>query len=72
MVIGDFNLDQNDEKKVVLFDAIKEEHSLVQRSRFTTHMHGGILDLWFDTNCASQSVTWVPTPYSDHFVLLSS
>ena len=72
MAIGDFNLDQHDDKNVVLFDAIKQDHSLVQRSTFTTHMHGGILDLWFDTKFVALSVTWIPTSYTDHFVLLFS
>ena len=40
-----------------------------QRSQYSTHLHGGILDLVFDDN-KSDPVEWIPSPYSDHFILI--
>ena len=40
-----------------------------QRCDYSTHIHGGILDLVFD-NKKSEPVEWMPSPYSDHFVIL--
>ena len=69
LVVGDFNMDQllkvNEEK----FNPLIEGFRLIQRSRYSTHIRGGILDLVFDDR-NSESVSWIPSPYSDHFVLL--
>ena len=68
-MVGDFNLDQmlpENEEKV---NPIITELNFHQRSHYSTHILGGILDLVFD-NDKTQSVEWMPSPYSDHFVLL--
>ena len=43
--------------------------NLHQRSQYSTHIHGGILDLFFD-NKSIELVHWIPSPYSDHFILI--
>ena len=72
VICGDFNLDQRDETNLKLFDVMREEFSLFQRSKFVTHRDGGILDLFFYNKYATDSLNWFPTPYSDHFILISS
>ena len=69
LVIGDFNLDQMLIENVEMFNPLFQQFNFHQRSRYSTHIHGGILDLVFDDN-KSESVEWIPSPYSDHFVLL--
>ena len=43
--------------------------NLHQRSNYSTHIKGGILDLVFDDKRDSD-VEWMFSPYSDHFILL--
>ena len=69
IVLGDFNLDQMLETHVDLFNSLCTQFSLFQRSNYSTHIHGGILDLVFH-NKKQDPVEWIPTPYSDHFVLI--
>ena len=69
IVLGDFNLDQMHNPYVELFQDICSHFSFVQRSNYSTHIHGGILDLVFQ-NKRCQPVDWVPSPYSDHFILI--
>ena len=69
IVLGDFNLDQMLDAHVDLFNRICTQFSLFQRSNYSTHIHGGILDLVFH-NKKQDPVEWIPTPYSDHFVLI--
>ena len=40
-----------------------------QRSNYSTHIKGGILDLVFDDK-RDNDVQWMFSPFSDHFVLL--
>ena len=68
IVLGDFNLDQMHYPYVELFHGICMQFSLTQRSTYSTHIHGGILNLVFH-NQKEESVEWIPSPYSDHFVL---
>jgi hypothetical protein len=68
ILLGDFNLDQRDGNNVDLFSEFREEFSFSQRSNFTTHTSGGILDLVFD-NRNSTEVSFMPTPFSDHFII---
>ena len=42
---------------------------MVQKVEYTTHIHGGILDLVFDINGSTGSTDWMPTPFSNHFVI---
>ena len=65
IVTGDFNMSGNT-------DALNEVFPptiFYQRSQYSTHVHGGILDLVYDDK-KSDPVEWVPSPYSDHFVII--
>ena len=68
IILGDFNLDQLHHPYVDLFDGICNRFSLTQRSNYSTHIFGGILDLVFHKK--REPVEWIPSPYSDHFVLI--
>ena len=65
LVIGDFNMPGSYD---VLNEALPPK-TYHQRSQFSTHTRGGILDLVFD-NRLSDPVEWMPSPYSDHFILI--
>ena len=69
LIVGDFNMDQLLEANVEKFNRLIDEFRLFQRSTYSTHIRGGILDLVFDSS-KSEPVSWIPSPYSDHFVLL--
>ena len=69
IVLGDFNTDQMLEENVNAYYRLCEEFNLFQRSQYSTHIYGGILDLVFDTS-KFDPVQWMPSPYSDHFVLI--
>ena len=68
LLVGDFNLDQRLQENVDVVDPLVTQFGFHQRSQYTTHIHGGILDLVFDDR-NSDTVSWIPSPYSDHFVL---
>ena len=70
MVAGDINIDQRDVNNVRLFDNMINEFSFIQRSQYTTHSQGGILDLLFDSKNDAAEAKTLPVPYSDHFMLL--
>ena len=69
LIIGDVNWDQILEERVRTFDTFFAHFNCHQRSHYSTHIHGGILDLVFD-DMRSEPVQWMPSPYSDHFVIL--
>ena len=69
IIVGDFNADQMLHENVIAYADLCQRFNLTQRSTFSTHIHGGILDMVFDTG-KSNPVQWMPTPYSDHFVLI--
>ena len=69
VVIGDFNLDQMLSENIEKFNPLIMQFNFHQRSMYSTHIYGGILDLVFDNN-KSECVEWIPSPYSDHFVIL--
>ena len=69
LIVGDFNLDQMLSENVQKVGPLVTQFKLYQRSDYTTHINGGILDLVFD-NTNENIVRWLPSPYSDHFVLL--
>ena len=52
-------------------DPLIQNFNLSQRSQYSTHIHGGILDLVFDTS-NSNNFSSLPSAYSDHFVLFFS
>ena len=68
-MLGDFNLDQRLDINVSRFINMKQEFLLQQKSKFPTHVDGGILDLICDTYLNLNEVQWLPTPFSDHFML---
>ena len=70
LIVGDFNLDQMLGENVEIFNPLIRQFKLHQRSQYSTHIHGGILDLVFDNGNCCESVSWIPSPYSDHFVLI--
>ena len=67
-MVGDFNLDQMWPENVAKVDPLIQNFNLSQRSRNSSHIHGGLLDLVFHTS-NSNAVSFLPSPYSDHFVL---
>ena len=68
LLVGDFNLDQMLDENVRKTNPLLQRFNFHQRSQYSTHIEGGILDLVFDTNM-TDSVYWIPSPYSDHFTL---
>jgi len=52
------------------FAPLISEFGFNQQSKYTTHNHGGILDLVFDSSDSAKEISWIPSAYSDHFVLL--
>ena len=58
IVLGDFNLDQMHDPYVELFRDISMQFALTQRSNYSTHIHGGILDLVL-YNRKQESVKWI-------------
>ena len=58
LIVGDFNLDQMLPKHVAKVNPLIQNFNLSQCSQYSTHIHGGILDVVFD----------IPLPFSDHFV----
>ena len=71
IVIGDFNWDQMISENVLSLTPFSSYYNLHQRSNFSTHTKGGILDLVFDSGCQND-VEWMFLPFSDHFVLLGA
>ena len=69
MVIGDFNWDLMLPEHVTTLIPFSSHFNLYQRSNYSTHIKGGILDLVFDDKRDSD-VQWMFSPFSDHFVLL--
>lgn len=70
IVLGDFNMNQKSPEHQGCFTDLCIAFKLIQRSNWSTHKYGGILDLVFDSNRSKESVNWMPSPYSDHFVLI--
>ena len=69
MILGDFNWDQLLPEHVASLTPFSSHFNLFQRSNYSTHIKGGILDLVFDDKLDSD-VQWMFSPFSDHFVLL--
>ena len=68
LVVGDFNVDRMLLDHVAKFDPLIQNFNLSQRSQYSTDLHGGILDLVFDTS-NSNTVSSLQSAYSDYFVL---
>ena len=65
LILGDFNLPQNRED----LNSVLPPETFHQRCHFSTHIEGNILELVFGDK-KSEPVKWMPSPYSDHFVIL--
>ena len=61
-------MDQLLDENVAAFEPMINQFYFQQWSRYSTHSNGGILDLVFD-NENTDSVNWMSSPYSDHFVI---
>ena len=70
IILGDFNLDQKSPEHSDCFAALMEHFDFIQRSTWSTHKFGGMLDLIFDNDKSKKPAEWIPSPYSDHFVLM--
>ena len=71
LIVGDFNLDQMMLEHVAKVKPLIQNFNLPQRLQYATHIHGGILDLVYDTS-NSNAVSFLPSPLRDHFVLFFS
>ena len=69
IIIGDFNWDQLLPEHVATFIPLCSHFNFRQRSNYSTHFKGGLLDLVFDDQ-KQTDVDWLFSPYSDHFTLL--
>ena len=76
IIFGDFNMDQFEQANVekINYFSTNFRPPFKQLSKYSTHRDGGILDLVLDNkeyiDCSEPNlVKWVPTPFSDHFVL---
>ena len=70
LIAVDFNLDQMLPEQIGKVDPLIQNFNLAQGSQYSTHIHGGILDLVSDTS-NSNIVSSLPSCCSDHFVLFS-
>jgi hypothetical protein len=70
ILLGDFNLDpwQNNNNNLHYFP-LQQRYNLHLKSDFATHICAGVLDLIFDTDSQTHALEWLPTPFSDHFML---
>ena len=60
LIVGGYNFDQILPEHVVKVDPLIQNFNSSQRSRYSTHIHGGILDLVFDT-LNSNTVSSLPS-----------
>ena len=70
IIVGDFNYDQRLQENRDYINLFFSDIDLLQRTQFSTHIDGGILDLILDSSSNVQNnVEWQPTPFGDHFIL---
>ena len=67
--LGNLIMNQLLEENINILQPLLTEFNLCQRSMYATNVEGGILDLVLDS-AESNPVCWIPSPYSDHFVIL--
>ena len=70
LIVGDFNLGQMLPEHVVKVEPLVQTFNLSQHSQHSTHIHGVILNLVFNTSNLN-TVSSLPSSYSDHFVFFS-
>ena len=68
LIVGDFNVDQMLPDNVAKVDHLIQNFNMSQRSQYSIHIHGGLLNLVFDTSNSS-AVSSLPSPYIDQFIL---
>ena len=68
LIVVDFDLDQLWLENAAKVDPLIQSFKLCQLSQYSTDIHGGLLDLVFDTS-NSNVVSFQPSPYSEHFLL---
>jgi len=69
ILVGDFNLDPWKANNDSYFATLEKNCNLHRKSEFPTHIHGGVLDMIFDTVEHGNQLEWLPTPFSDHFII---
>ena len=69
IVVGDFNFDLRLENKELYINNYCHRLNLKQKVNYTTHIKGGILDLIMDCRDSHGFTDWMPTPFSDHFII---
>ena len=69
IVCGDFNIDQLLEGNRVLISNVSNSTGLIQIIDYSTHILGGILDLVFLEGGVPGNYGWLPTIFSDHFLI---
>ena len=67
-IVDDFNLDLMLPDHVFKVNPLVQNFNFSQRSQYSTHIHGEILDLVFDASNSSSN-TFLPSPYNDDVVL---
>ena len=68
LIVDDFSLGQILPNNVANMAPLIQNFKLPQHSQYSILIHGGILDLVFDSS-NSDIASVLPSPYSDHFVL---
>jgi hypothetical protein len=69
ILCGDFNIDQLLEENRALISSVSSNTGLNQIVNYSTHNFGGILDLVFLEEGIPGNYDWLPTVYSDHFLI---
>ena len=60
-IVGDFNLNQMLPENIAKVDPLIQNFNLSHWSQYSTHIHGALLDLVFDTS-NSNAVSSLPSP----------
>ena len=68
LIVGGFNLDQMLPEHVAIFYPLIQNFNLSQHLQYSSHIHGEILNLVFDTS-KSNTLSSLLLHFSDHFVL---
>ena len=69
VIAGDFNCDLLEEGNCTLINSFCSRFGFVQVVDFSTHNLGGILDLILDTEGVRGQYDWLPSVFSDHFLM---
>ena len=72
VIVGDFNFDLRSENNELYLTNFLHRLNMEQKVNYTTHVKGGILDLVIDVCGSTGTTDWMPTPFSDHFIIYYS